>query len=148
MGLNHATSTTAAPTVPITNPMVPLAVPQPGHALDPLSRPMSAALGPDVPAHSPGFFVPSPFGPSPSNWSNVGYQTAASNRQLFIGNVCATLIQLSVMLMYYNIVTLSMSMARSQGPVSLCGSNTACRCGFGTGWSLTRIWYRRVRQGI
>ncbi|CAE7060281.1 unnamed protein product [Rhizoctonia solani] len=87
MGLNHGGPTTAAPSVPITNPMVPLAVPQPGHALDPLSRPMSAALGPDVPAHSPGFFTPSPYGPSPSNWSSAGYQAAASNRQLFIGNL-------------------------------------------------------------
>ncbi|CAE6442604.1 unnamed protein product [Rhizoctonia solani] len=87
MGLNHASSTAAVPSVSITNPMVPLAVPQPGHALDPLSRPMSAALGPDAPTPSPGFFAPSPFGPNPSNWSNAGYQAAASNRQLFIGNL-------------------------------------------------------------
>ncbi|CAE6408088.1 unnamed protein product [Rhizoctonia solani] len=83
MGLNHANSVNA----PIANPMIPLAIPQPGHALDPLSRPMSAALGQDGPAHSPGFFAPSPFGPNPSNWSNASYQAVASNRQLFIGNL-------------------------------------------------------------
>lgn len=87
MGLNHVNPSGVAPSVPITNPMVPLAVPQPSHGLDPLSRPMSAALGQDAPAHSPGFFAPSPFGPSPSNWSNTGFQAAASNRQLFIGNL-------------------------------------------------------------
>ena len=148
MGLNHVNSTAAPPSVSITNPMVPLAVPQPGHALAPLSRPMSAALGQDLPAHSPGFFAPSPFGPSPSNWSNAGYQAVASNRQLFIGNVCAALIQPSVVLTYRDIVALSMPMARPQGFVSCCRPDSACRRGSGARWSLTGIRYRRVRQGI
>ncbi|KAJ1311848.1 hypothetical protein OPQ81_010309 [Rhizoctonia solani] len=87
MGLNHGNPAAAMSSVSITNPMAPLAVPQPGHALDPLSRPMSAALGQDAPSHSPGFFAPSPFGPNPSNWSNTGFHVAASNRQLFIGNL-------------------------------------------------------------
>ncbi|KAF8741168.1 RNA recognition motif, partial [Rhizoctonia solani] len=87
MGLNHGNPSGGVSTVPVTNPMVPLAVPQPGHALDPLSRPMSATLGQDAPAHSPGIFAPSPFGPSPSNWSNTAFQGGASNRQLFIGNL-------------------------------------------------------------
>ena len=89
MGLNHTNPPTIPTSAPISNPMVPLAVPQPGHALDPLSRPMSAAMsGQDVPAPSPGFFAPSPFGPGSTNWPNSGFQTAAaSNRQLFIGNL-------------------------------------------------------------
>ncbi|CCO31207.1 putative RNA-binding protein C328,05 OS=Schizosaccharomyces pombe (strain 972 / ATCC 24843) GN=SPAC328.05 PE=4 SV=3 [Rhizoctonia solani AG-1 IB] len=87
MGLNHAGAAGGVSSVPITNPMVPLAVPQPGHVLDPLSRPMSAAIGQDGPAHSPGIFAPSPFGSNPSNWTNSGFQGGASNRQLFIGNL-------------------------------------------------------------
>ncbi|KAB5594673.1 RNA recognition motif domain-containing protein [Ceratobasidium theobromae] len=87
MGLNHA-GPIMVPNVSVTNPMAPLAVPQPAHAVDALSRPMSAALGAqDVPSHSPGFFAPSPFGPSPPNWSNSAFQAATSNRQLFIGNL-------------------------------------------------------------
>jgi hypothetical protein len=71
MGLNH-NNPSLLPTIPVSNPLVPLAVPQPGHAIDPLTRPMSAALSAPDTAPSPGFFAPSPFGPGPPNWGNSG----------------------------------------------------------------------------
>jgi hypothetical protein len=86
MGLNP-TNPALLTTIPVSNPMAPLAVPQPGHAIDPLTRPMSALSVPDA-APSPGFFAPSPFGPSPPNWGNSGAHSSTMNRQLFVGNVC------------------------------------------------------------
>lgn len=129
MGLNHA-GPIMVPNVSVTNPMAPLAVPQPAHAVDALSRPMSAALGAqDVPSHSPGFFAPSPFGPSPPNWSNSAFQAATSNRQLFIGNVCVLLFRLTVV--DRTTAPFSMPMARPQRFVSYCGANLARRRRFG-----------------
>lgn len=88
MGLNHANAPLLATAT--VNPIIPLAVPQPSHAIDPLARPVSASLGvQDVSAASPGFFAPSPFGPSPTNWSSSGIHASTLNRQLFIGNVGA-----------------------------------------------------------
>src|SRR5689334_12260417 len=96
MGLNHTNPPAVVPAAAGTDPIVALAVPQPGHLLDPLSRPMSTTLGgQEIPAHAPGFFASSPSGPSPANWPNSGFQPAASNRQLFVGNVCVSLLETS-----------------------------------------------------
>ncbi|KAG8770670.1 hypothetical protein FRC12_004130, partial [Ceratobasidium sp. 428] len=84
MGLNHANPGMLT-TIPITNPLVPLAVPQPGHPIDPLTRPMSALSADNAP--SPGFFAPSPFGPNPASWASSGAHASTLNRQLFIGNL-------------------------------------------------------------
>jgi len=84
MGLNH-TNPSMLTTIPVSNPLAPLAVPQPGHAIDPLIRPMSALSTDATP--SPGFYAPSPFGPGPANWASSGGQALTLNRQLFIGNL-------------------------------------------------------------
>ncbi|QRW04764.1 RNA recognition motif protein [Ceratobasidium sp. AG-Ba] len=86
LGLNHANPSILT-TAPIANPLVPLVAPQPGHPIDPLTRPMSAALSAPDTAPSPGFFAPSPFGPNSANWANSTSQASTLNRQLFIGNL-------------------------------------------------------------